>query len=78
MASISLTIPGTEIIAPDFVGTYYVFSKTGLGDTEAECKHHDVARKKFKKQKVNCMKIEQNDLILSIKCCVKKWTKSMH
>ena len=48
MASISLTIPGTEIIAPDFVGTYYVFSKTGLGDTEAECSKKEIQKAKGK------------------------------
>ena len=63
-----MTIPRARVNGQAFAGTNYTFIKSGHGDTEVECKRHDLAQEKRHKARDewNEGRMEQLDFINKI------------
>ena len=68
MTCILMTIPRARVNGQAFAGTNYTFIKSGHGDTEVECKRHDLAQEKLHKARDewNEERMEQLDFINKI------------
>ena len=55
-----MTIPRARVNGQAFAGTNYTFIKSGHGDTEVECKRHDLApNNNFSQQKSPLKRIKR-------------------